>query len=496
MSVVAAGETARLEPPARGGDARDHDLAVRPREHGATVPLSYQQAMWWESERRGTAGYRIVRTEALVSPTYGGLRLRGEFDTKALQHAVDDIQRRHAALRTRFEVVDGAPVQAYAAPSAVGVERIDLTKVADTARRAAVDEAAAELALRPFDYASGVFFRVGLLRLARRDHIVFVVVPHIASDALSIKLLLDELLMIYLHASKRLQSPLPELSVQYADFVAWQQGWVRGPMRAAATEYVRRVLIGARSLVLPQADLAVDETKNPEGAMHAFTLSSEVVGEVYRVATACRVTPFMLILGAFDLLTSRWSEQTDVLQIVPFGGRPDRHTSQLVGLFSNLCPLRTDLSGNPTFADVLDRVRQTVTAALEHRHVPYAVFVEIARELGGAIPPLAVGMNSLFERAALVPRVCQPLLDTITSVESYVLDIPPSAARRQTKGDLSLWVKFAGDGSISATFVYRRSSFGAAVIRTLAAAFTDLLTAVIADPRRRGSEIRLELPHA
>src|SRR5262245_21399128 len=117
MSVVVTGVRPRIERPPTRREVDTREFTVCPREHATLVPLSYQQAMWWESERRGTAGYRLVGNNALVSPTYGGLRLRGELDTTALQQAVDEVQRRHAALRTRFEIVDGHPWQTFVASS-------------------------------------------------------------------------------------------------------------------------------------------------------------------------------------------------------------------------------------------------------------------------------------------------------------------------------------------------------------------------------------------
>ena len=453
------------------------------------VPLSYQQEMYWAAERRRTIGYRLVADNRHVANTYGGIRVRGAFHVDVLQRSLNEVLRRHASLRTRLQTTaDGRTVQIVTDADTVPVECIDVSRSRRSRSQASAERAAAmeaaRAALGAFDYAAGLLVRAHVIKVSDDDSIVVFVVPHIVSDSVSVQVLIDEVLTLYAHFLHGRPTPLPEPEWQYADFVGWQRDWVRREIAPRADEYVTRHLVGARPMRVPLDTNTCDEAAtDADAAEIRFVLDERGIAAVHALSKWQRVTPFVVMLSAFDALLARWSGHTDVLLLAPFAARPTPPTQKVIGLFSNLCPLRADVSGDPPFADLLEQVQRSLLEAMDYRCVPHAVVSEMLRERGD-ISCTGVGINAVPEGGRVMPRGCKALFDPDTEVLPYVVDTS-SLAVRQMRGHLSLWVGFSAAGGISGRLMYRRASFAEQTIARLANAFTAALERAADQPDRR-----------
>jgi hypothetical protein len=469
-AIMADARPVETEGPA---GARRADLPVLAfRSVSRVAPLSYQQETYLEAEQQRGVGYRRLDTNARVTNAFGAFRVQGPLNRGVLRRSLNEVLRRHDALRTRFEVRDHGIVQIVTDADEVPLERAGARDLSAAARLAA------EAALRPFDFEAGLLLRVHAIHLADHDTIVVLVVPHVIADAASVQVVIDETVTLYAHFVHGLPSPLNAPEVQYADYVRWQREWVRGDVLTAVRRDVIAGLTGARPLQLPVGDGCADaEVGATDAAEVRFALDAETLAGVKAASGAQRVTPFVVMLSAFNVLLAEWSGKTDVLLLAPFAARPDRSTQKVIGLFSNLWPIRIDLSGQPRFADVLEQVQESVLRAMQYRCVPHAVLAETLRGQGD-ISCTGVGVNAVPDGGKVMPRGCRALLEPAVCLTPYVVSTSELAVR-QMRGHLSFWIGFAADGGITGRLVYRRASFDEAVMRQVAQSFVARLAALV-----------------
>ncbi len=351
--------------------------------HTGDLPVSPGQRGLWLIDQLGPGG------AAYVVPL--ALRLSGALDARALQHSLDELVARHEALRTTFASIDGQPVQRVSPAQPVHLRVTDLTALpADEAaaqtRRLVIEESS-----RPFDLAAGPLLRAALLRLADGDHVLVVCMHHLVSDDWSLGLICDELAQTYAAAADQQGSLLAPLPLQYADFAVWQQQRLGGGELDRQLAYWREQLAGAPAAL----DLPTDRPRPPvatfRGATMSFAVERSVTGALRRLAADAGATVFMTALAAFAVLLSRHSGSADVVVGVPVAGRSRPEFEDLVGFFVNTLPLRIDLSGDPSFAELLVRVRNVTLGALDHADVP---FERLVTELA---PQRHVSRNPLFQ---------------------------------------------------------------------------------------------------
>jgi nonribosomal peptide synthetase DhbF len=355
----------------------------RPGRGGDTAPLSAAQEQLWFIERfaPGVGAYNIPF----------GVRLRGPLDIGALERALSQIVARHEALRTCFGVSDGQPVQRIlpAAPVRLPVA-FPVTEGALPGRLNA--EAGA-----PFDLEHEPPIRFGLLQIAPDDHVLTATMHHICSDGWSASALLTELCELYAADVEGRPAALPELPVQYADFAVWQRE------RLAAGEYQEHLDYWEQRLAaLPTLELPTDRPRPPVPSFRGETVSCELpaalVAELRALARAKSVSLFMVLLAGFNVVLARYTGQEDIVIGTATGGRDRPELEPLIGLFTNMVVLRTDLSGDPTFGELLARVKEITLAAYDHEGAPFAKVVERLR------PPRDPSRNPLFQIAfGLVP---------------------------------------------------------------------------------------------
>ncbi|HYW06461.1 MAG TPA: condensation domain-containing protein, partial [Longimicrobium sp.] len=336
-------------------------------DRGAPLALSFAQERLWFMEQMGTAGaaYHVpVR-----------LRLRGALDAAALRHALDRIVARHESLRTTFHAPGGLPVQIIgAAEGGFALREHDLRANPDELGRMVAAEAGA-----PFDLARGPLVRGTLARLADDDHVLMVTMHHAVSDGWSMGVLTRELSALYGAFTRSEPDPLPALPVQYADYAAWQRRWVESEALRGQAAYWKAALAGAPELLEVAADHARPAVQEFAGAFAGLELDAELTAALKALGQRHGTTLFMTLLAGWAAVLGRLSGQDDVVVGTPAANRGRAEIEGLIGFFVNTLALRVDLSGSPTVAELLARVRMRALEAQQHQDIPFEQVVELAQ---------------------------------------------------------------------------------------------------------------------
>ena len=447
---------------AEAGEAPPDPITPAPRDR--PIPLSFSQQRLWFLDRMepGSAAYNLPFA----------VRLRGALDADALERALTALVARHEALRTRFPDADGEPRQAIDPPSPVPLPRVDLAPWPADEREAEARRLAHDEALRPFDLAAGPLLRATLLRLADDDHVVLFTLHHVVFDGWSVGVLSRELSALYAAEVSGRDAALPPLPVQYADYAVWQRERLEGDGLDAQLAYWRGRLADAPALL----DLPTDRPRGPADARsaarrQAMLLPPDLARAVDTLAKREGATLFMAYLAAWQALLARWAGQGDVVVAAPLAGRPRVELEGLIGFFANTLALRTELGGDPTFAELLARARETALGALAHPDVPFERLVEElvpARTLAHA--PLAQVAFSLDRSTPGTELVLDGL-----RMEAFGDD------GEEAKFDLHLLVH-AGAGGIHLTLQYRESLFDAGTAARMLDHLAALLRAAADEP--------------
>ncbi len=342
---------------------------IPPREPGAPIPMSFAQELLWRIERASPGhAYNVPRAT----------RFTGPIDVIALERALNAMVARHEILRTTFDLIDGEPRQIIHPATPRTLEVVDLTTVPASAREDEARRVVRERSQRPFDLAADPQLRATLVRLGAEDHVLLLESHHVASDVVSRGITYRELVALYREARGGPAAALPTLERQYADFAAWQRRDLQGPRLDRSLAYWRERLAGARALELPTDARGVASS---DGGSVSREGSVALRDGLRRLNAARGTTLFMAMLAGIDVLLSRYTQQTDVVVGSPISGRPHADVDGVVGYFVNTLVLRTSLEGNPSFANLLDRVKATSLGAFEHQEVPYELLLT---ELSGA----------------------------------------------------------------------------------------------------------------
>lgn len=434
---------------------------IGPRPPDAEPVLSYdQERLWLEDQLLPGAAYNVGGQQRLVGP----------LDVSVLEDSLRVIIGRHEALRTRFPVVDGQPVQVVDDPDEGWRLPVEDLREAGAGKDAAAAALLLEHAATPFDLARGPLLRVVLVRLSDTEHLLGVAAHHIVCDATSISLFVRELSALYGAGGDALRAGLPELPVQYRDFAVWQRGWLAGQELERQVDYWRSHLAGAPpALALPAAAQA--PSLGAAGGRIRLALSPEQTAALGELCRRQDVTLFMLMLAALSTVLGRWSGQRDVVTGVSVSNRTDTGTENLIGCFINTLPLRVDLSGDPTFTDLLGRVREVALGAYAHADAPLDLLV---RELKITRDPRR---TPLFQ--VLMNILDRPADGQISGVEAEVLDMPAPPA----KFDLALTAR-EFHGALLMEYEFSADRYQAAMMEVLAGQVGSLLGAVAADPDR------------
>ncbi len=412
--------------------------AVEPLPPASNAPLSFAQERLWFLDRLqpGSAAY--------VMPA--ALRLAGRLDVAALRTAFEEVTRRHSVLRATFAEAEGLPVQSIRPPVPLPLPVVDLAALPVARREPEASRLARAAAREPFDLETGPLLRLRLLRLAETEHLAVLTIHHIAADGWSLGVLAREVAALYQGA------PLPAPPVQYADFAAWQRGWLAGGVLDAQLAWWRERLAGAPDVLELPADHSRPALPTLRGGSRPFALSAELTARLREIAHREGSTPFMLLLAAFQTFLHRLTGEDDLSVGTPIAGRTRIETEGLIGLFVNTLVMRGDLAGDPTFRELLARTRETSLAAHAHQDLPFEKLVEALR------PERGLDRSPLFQVLLVLQNAAGEPAE-IPGLELRPEALPAGGA----KLDLSLSLTEGPDG-LSGLIEYAADLFDAVTI--------------------------------
>ncbi len=470
QTKLSPAKQALLEKWMRGEFAADRPAIPRRTEQGP-VPLSFaQQRLWFLDQLLpGSPAYNI--------PT--AIRLTGRLNVAVLQQSLDEIVRRHEVLRTTFPTVDGEAVQVIAPSLTWPLPVVDLQECSEATRETLTLQLAAEEAQRPFNLAHGPLLRATLLRSSEQEHVFLLTMHHIVSDGWSIGVFIREMSVLYDAFAVGQPSLLPELPIQYADFALWQREWLQGERLENQLTYWKQQLgDGPSALELP-GDRPRPAIQTFRGARQPFELALSLSRALSALSQQEGVTLFMMLLAAFKTLLYRYTGQEDVLVGSPIANRNRTEIEGLIGLFVNTLVVRTNLAGNPTFRELLGRVRSVTSGAYAHQDLPFEQLI------GELQPQRDLSRNPLFQVMFVLQNTPRP---TMTRSD---LTLSPLESRSGTaQFDLRLSMEEDGDG-LGGLCEYSTEIFDAATINHLLNHFRALLMAIAADPEQRLSDLAL-----
>jgi amino acid adenylation domain-containing protein len=435
------------------------------------LPLSFAQERLWFIDQ--------LEPNSSLYNCPGAVRLTGRLNAEALQQCLSEIVRRHEALRTTFATLEGKPIQVIAPPLPLSLPLIDLSDLPEKEREAEAARLAYEEGEKPFDLAAGPLLRVSLVRLAEQEHLVLFTMHHIISDGWSISVLVREVAVLYDAFSRGAPSPLPELPIQYADFAVWQREWLRGEVLERQLSYWREQLKGAPPVLELPTDRARPAVQSYRGANESLELPEELILKIRKLSSQEGVTLFMFLLAAFKVLLYRYTGQPDVVVGTPIAGRHHTEIEALIGFFVNTLVLRTDLSGTPSFAELLSRVREVSLNAYAHQDVPFEKLVE---ELN---PERSLNYTPLIQVVFRLQNLQQEAL------ELPGLSLSTLGAETVTaKFDLIHTVTETDQGLI-ANLHYNTDLFDAMTVQRMLKHFRTLLESIVANPEQKIYELPL-----
>jgi len=455
-------------------DARDavasKSQPIGPASRDGELALSFaQQRLWFMNQLVPDSAFGNIPAVP---------RLQGPLDRAALQWSFDQLVIRHEALRTSFKSKAGRPIQVIGSPKPVDVPLIDLTDLPLEQREAEARRLAALEAQRIFDVSRGPLFRTRLLRLAEEDHVLVLTMHHIVSDGWSMGVLMRELAELYTARCSRRAPTLAELPIQYADFAAWQRDWLQGDLLDSQLHYWKRQLTDLSTLQLP-LDHPRPALQSHRGTRQRLTLPSTLSDRLKELGTREGTTLFMTLLAAFSTLLHRYTRQDDVVVGSPIANRNRAELEGLIGCFVNSLVMRTDASGNPTFRELLARVRNMAMSAYAHQDLPFEKLVE---ELD---PDRDLSHNPLFQVVFALQNA------SISSVQlGDVLLTLGWADTLATRFDLEVHAWDDPDG-LKVVFIYNTDLFETSTIRRMLDHYRVLLEGIASDPERRLAQLPL-----
>ncbi|HEX9429869.1 MAG TPA: condensation domain-containing protein, partial [Candidatus Bathyarchaeia archaeon] len=460
----------QIEDAIRAGEKNERQLLVKVSREGR-LPLSFaQQRLWFIDQLEpGGAIYNV--------PT--ALRVRGELRRELLESALGEVVRRHESLRTRFEIREAQPAQIIDQASPVGAPVIDVSGLEEGQREKEARRIAGEEAARGFDLGRGPLLRAGILRLGEQDQALLFTMHHIVSDGWSTGVLINEVNRLYEAYGRGESSPLEELPIQYADYAVWQRQWLKAEVLELELEYWRKQLAGMETLELP-ADHPRPAVRSDRGAKLQFVVARELTEKLRELGRREGVTLFMLLLGGFDVLMSRYSGQEDVALGTDIANRNLAEIEGLIGFFVNQLALRVEVRHRESFEELLKRVREVCLGAYAHQDVPFEKLVEELQ------PERDLSRSPLFQVKLILqnaPREGLKLggtrLSEVGGGEIEMAKVDLTAAITDTGRDLAVVVS------------YSRDLFEEETIERLARHYTNLLSGIAEDSERPISELSL-----
>jgi amino acid adenylation domain-containing protein len=435
------------------------EVAITHEASGLEAPLSFGQRRFWFLDQ-----YEDERSAYIHCAAF---RLKGPLDVTALRRALDRIVERHEVVRTTYRSRGGVPYPVVEAPRPVELEVVEASSLDEASALAAAQSR------QRFDFARDLMIRPTLVRLAPEDHVLLYARHHIASDGWSAEVFVRELAALYEGAA------IPDLPIQYSDYARWQQARYAAGAWDDQIEYWKKTLAGSPPL-LP---LPTDRPRLPRqtfaGGQETFVIPPELAARIEEVAHRDQATLFMALAAAFKVLLYRYTGTADILVGCPAAGRGRKETEPLLGLFLNTLVLRTDLSGDPTFREVLARVRTAALGAYANQDLPFEKLVEALQ------PERSLSHSPLFQVFFQLRKLPFDAL-RFAGLESEPVEFDPGTSQF----DLAVEVTPAGE-SLRVALTYNSDLFERATARRMAGHYRALIEAVARDAEQRVSAIPL-----
>ena len=413
------------------------------------------------------------------------IHLTGSLDVAALEQSCNGIVQRHEVLRTTFNIVEGQPVQIIAPRLILTLLVVDLCQLPEAEQKTEVQKVSIEQLQLPFDLAQGPLLRCTLLQLSEQEHMLLFTMHHIVFDYWSFGLITSELSAFYQAFSTRKPASLPELPIQYADFAVWQRQQLQGEKLELQLSYWKRQLEDAPPLLQLPTYRPRSSVQTYRGANQSFLLPKNLIESLQAIAQKAETTLFMALLSTFKILLYYYSEQEDIIVGSPIANRNRVEVEGLIGFFINTLALRTNLSGNPSFLEILRRVRKVVSEAFDHQDLPFEKLVaelDLERNLDS---------SPLF-------RVWFVLLNIISMPALELPGLTVNTLESKTGGirhDLKLSLAETSEG-IKGFFEYKTDLFEASTITQMSEFFELVLSTVVQQPDIQLSELATVLEEA
>ncbi|MEH2050562.1 amino acid adenylation domain-containing protein [Nostoc sp.] len=471
-SLFAAPTIAELSHNIQQLQQQDLELAAPPilrRPENAEVRLSFaQQRLWFLDQfEPNSASYNIPF----------GLRLVGTLNVDALQQSLIEIIHRHEALRTNFITVDGQAAQIIQTQPNWTVTVVDLQHLPWKEQEIAAQKLVKQQAFEPFDLASEALIRATLIVLSQTEQWLLVCMHHVVSDGWSIGVFVEELTAIYNAYSQSEPSPLLPLPIQYADFALWQRQWLVGEVLNSQLSYWKEQLANAPTFLPLPTDRPRPAVQTFNGAYLEFALSVELTQKLIKLSQQQGVTLFMTLLAAYNTLLYRYTGQTDILVGTPIANRDRTEIEGLIGFFVNTLVMRTDLSENPTFNELLPRLREMAFGAYAHQDLPFEMLVEALQ------PERDLSHTPLFQVMFVLNNAPKSEIELTGLTVSWLL-IESAIA----KFDLTLSMESTSTGLVGG-WEYNTDLFDSSTIERMTGHFVTLLEAIVANPNERISQL-------
>ena len=431
------------------------------------LPLSFsQQRMWFL--------YQLDKESPFYNESLQ-VRIVGKLSVTALEQSINEIICRHEALRTSFAVREGIPFQAIASTVTINIPVVDLQGLPE----ASVQQIVTQEVRKPFDLDNIPLLRATLLRQEVESHLLILTMHHIITDGWSMGIFFKELEVLYHAFTKGQPNPLPELTIQYADFAVWQRKWLTKEVQEKQLEYWKQQLADAPPLLELPTDYPRPPVQTFSGATKKFQIEEHLTSQLLILSQKSGVTLFMTLLAAFGILLHRYSGQDDICIGSPFANRNHQETETLIGCFVNTLVLRTQIEENPSFSQFLQQIRSIVWDAHAHQDVPFEQVVEALQ------PERSLGYNPLFQVMFVLENFSLDTLDL-----PNISLTPEMVDRGTSQFDLSLSIWQTQKGLIG-SWEYNSDLFEADTIARMTAHFQTMLSAIAAHPDQRIGELPL-----
>ncbi|BBD64375.1 amino acid adenylation domain-containing protein [Nostoc commune NIES-4072] len=452
-------------------DSADEVTNIEQIVRSPELPLSYaQQRLWFLAQLEPNSSFYNMPA---------AVRLEGQLNVEALQQSFNEIISRHEVLRTNFQTIEGEAIAVIHEVMSLTLPIFDISELPLNQQEAEVKKQAFQEAQKPFDLNGDLLLRVKLLRLGQEEHIILLTMHHIVSDGWSIDILVRELATLYQAFCNGQPSPLPELPIQYVDFAAWQRQWLQKEVLKTQTSYWLKQLKNAPKVLELPTDYPRPAIQTFRGSTYSFNLSDKLSFALNKFSQQQGSTLFMTLLAAFQTLLWRYTGSEDIVVGSPIANRNRAEIEGLIGFFVNTLVLRTNFAGNPSFEELLKRVREVALGAYAHQDLPFELLVEELQ------PQRDLSHTPLFQ----VMFVLQNTPMSALELPGLTLSILESNSHT-AKLDLTLYITETVDGLLG-NLEYNTDLFKESFIQEMVAHLQTLLEGIVANSKQRLSELPL-----